>query len=245
MKHRFIILLCACMGISLVQAQTASDFRREHLDGWQQAVDYARSESSAWQEIWRGFEVDSLLAEAVVFPEMVRYSKLQDYAETAAVRVRYAAFGSKDCNYSIGRFQMKPSFVEKLEKRWMKSPMAEQYEATFDTTESREARLARIDRMEQDLWQCVYLSMFIRLLYTDYPSLANRSKEQQVRLVATAFNRGCPLPGDGKGQIAYLEKRAPLRQFHTYVVAGKSAPHYVYSEIALLRYKEIAGRINH
>lgn len=240
MKRCCIILVCACAWLYPVQAQTASDFRKAHASLWEEAECYARENQAAWGEIWNGFGVDSILAESVVFPEMVRYSKLQDYAETAAVRVRYAALGSKDCNYSIGRFQMKPSFVETLEKRWMESTLAMQYEAVFDTAQSREARLVRVDRMEQELWQCVYLAMFIRLLQIDYPALAIRPKEQQVRLIATAFNSGCPLPGAGKGQMAYLEKRAAARLFHTVVIAGKKTPRYVYSEIAHLYYCERA-----
>lgn len=219
-----------------MQAQTASDFRQQHLQQWLQADAYAREQHAAWQEIWKGFDVDSTLAEAIVFPEMVRYSKLQNYAERAAVRVRYVAQGSRDCDYSIGRFQMKPSFVEKLERRWMQSPLADQYQMTLDTTDSREARQARIERMEQDLWQCVYLAMFIRLLEIDYPALVTLSEEKRVQLIATAYNRGCPLPGPNRGAISYLERRATIRHFHTMVIAGKQTPRYIYSEIALLRY---------
>jgi len=222
-----------------MQAQTASDFRKAHLGLWQEADRYAREHSSAWGEIWSAFGVDSLLAQAVVFPEMVRFSRLQNYAETAAVRVRYAAWGSAKCDYSIGRFQMKPSFVEKLEKRWMESELAAQYEASLDTAQTREARLARIDRMADELWQCIYLSMFIRLLYTDYPALADLTQERQVAYVATAYNRGCPLPGAGKGQLQYMEKRVTARAFHTLVIAGKNTPRYVYSQIAVARWREL------
>lgn len=225
-----------------MQAQTASDFRQQHLQQWQEADTYAHEQHAAWQEIWNGFNVDSALAEAVVFPEMVRYSKLQNYAELAAVRVRYVAQGSRECDYSIGRFQMKPSFVEKLERRWMQSPLAGQYETAFDTTDSRTARQARIERMEQDLWQCVYLAMYIRLLDIDYPALVSMPTEKRVQLIATAYNRGCPLPGPKKGQISYLEKRVAIRHFHTVVIAGKSTPRYIYSEIVLLRYHEQVRR---
>lgn len=239
MKRRFFILLCACMEIISLQAQTASDFRRQHLELWQEADSYVKTQRSGWQEIWRGFGVDSMLAEAVVFPEMVRFSKLQNQAETVALRLRYAAQGSGLCDYSIGRFQMKPSFVEKLEKRWMKSELASQYGQSFDLSDSRDARIARIDRMEDELWQCVYLSMFIRLLYLDYPGLAKLPSEKQVAFVAAAYNRGCPLPGVGQGKMDYLEKRVAVRSFHTLMIAGKNTVRYVYSEIATLRYKEL------
>lgn len=227
------------MGIFSLQAQTASDFCRQHLELWQEADSYARSQQAAWQEIWSGFGIDSLLAEAVVFPEMVRFSKLQNQAETVALRLRYAAQGSSLCDYSIGRFQMKPSFVEKVEKRWIKSELALQFGQSFDLTDCRDARIARIDRMEDELWQCVYLSMFIRLLYLDYPGLAKLPLEKQVTFVAAAYNRGCPLPGTGQGKMDYLEKRATIRSFHTLMIAGKNTARYVYPEIAVFRYKEL------
>lgn len=227
------------MRVLSLQAQTASDFRAGHAELWRQADGYACEQAPAWHEVWQALGVDTLLAEAVVFPELVRFSKIQDYAETAALRVRYVGQGSRYCDFSIGHFQMKPSFVEKLERRWMQSELRATYEAVFDTADTRSARTERIDRMEQELWQCAYLAMYILVLYEDYPGLATLPQEKQVSYVATAYNRGCPLPGAGKGQMAYIERRLTVRHFHTVVIPGKSTPRYVYPEIALLRYREL------
>ena len=61
--------------------------------------------------------MDPLIAESVVWPEMERYTRLQDLAETAAVYGTYITTGGGP-DYSIGLFQMKPSFIENLEKQY-------------------------------------------------------------------------------------------------------------------------------
>ena len=54
------------------------------------------------------------LAFAIVAPEASQYNRLTDYFEVRAVRSGYPSKGAP--NYSIGIFQMKPSFAENLEK---------------------------------------------------------------------------------------------------------------------------------
>ena len=97
------------------------------MDADEEVVTAEPVANPSWQETWRSFDVDPLLAEAVVWPETVRYRKLQDLMETAANYGSYITTG-KGPDYSIGIFQMKPSFVEDLEKAWMRSGLARQYE---------------------------------------------------------------------------------------------------------------------
>ena len=51
------------------------------------------SGGAAWYDVWRSFDVDPLVAEAVVWPEMERYSRLQDVMETAANYGTYITTG--------------------------------------------------------------------------------------------------------------------------------------------------------
>ena len=74
--------------------------------------------------IFPEFGIRTELAVAVVFPELVRYSALMDFMETTAVKALYQQKGVKGADFSIGRFQMKPSFVEDLERQWMRPTRA-------------------------------------------------------------------------------------------------------------------------
>ena len=93
--------------------------------------------------------MDPLIAESVVWPEMERYARLQDLAETAAVYGTYITTGGGP-DYSIGLFQMKPSFIEDLEKAWMRSGLARPYELWFDTADNATARRIRITRLMKE-----------------------------------------------------------------------------------------------
>lgn len=192
--------------------------------------------------MFTAFGVDAQMAEAIIFPELIRYSALQDYAETAAVATTYVPLGLKGADYSVGRFQMKPSFVEALERRWMQSPrLVEQYEAWFDTSDTRQARQVRATRMADTLWQCIYLSMFIRLLQLDYPDLALMSDEHRLQWIATAYNRGVSLPGVGRGDTTEVELHILDQSFHTDFIALPTTLRRCYASIALAHYRALTS----
>ena len=66
------------------------------------------------------YQLNPYFVLAIVFPELIRYSKLQDVIESNDLKVLYVQFGDTYSNFSIGRFQMKPSFCEQLEKDYNK-----------------------------------------------------------------------------------------------------------------------------
>ena len=107
------------------------------------------SGGAAWYDVWRSFDVDPQIAEAVVWPEMERYSRLQDLMETTANYGTYITTGGGP-DFSIGLFQMKPSFVEEMEKAWMRSGLAREYELWFDTADNATARRIRISRLQKE-----------------------------------------------------------------------------------------------
>lgn len=211
---------------------------------------YCRQQRTEWQQIWREFEVPCDIAEAVIFPELIRYGIFQDKMETGAVKALYISRGKGGCNFSIGRFQMKPSFAEDLEKRWMRSGLARKYNLYFDTKDNEIARKIRISRLEKEEWQCVYLAVFLKMLYLDYGSMDKRGEraqegietlplKEQVRLAATAYNRGCRWVNPGYGPLEEIQAKAHEKHFHTAFVPTSKTRLYVYADIALKHFKEI------
>lgn len=191
--------------------------------------------------------MDPRIAEAVVWPEMERYSRLKDLAETAANYGTYIATGGGP-DYSIGRFQMKPSFVEALEKAWMRSGLARQYGLWFDTADNATARRIRITRLQKEEWQVIYLGVFLRLLYLSYGSYDRQGARtqdgletlpagEQVRLAATAYNRGCVWPAAGYGDLDRLRAHADEKHFHYEFVPTATTPRYCYADLALAHYE--------
>lgn len=198
---------------------------------------YAASQRASWQSIWADLQVDARLAEAVVFPELVRYSCWQDEMEKSAVGNSYVALGTSGPDFSVGHFQMKASWVERLERRWMQCPLHRTLEIYFDTSDSRFARKARLSRLSDDsFWQPLYVGLYLRLLYIDYPELADLPMSEQVRLCATAYNNGASLPGPGKGNIERLYQWSSLSSFHTDLIATPLTQKYCYAELSLTHY---------
>lgn len=122
--------------------------------------------------IFPEFGIRTELAVAVVFPELVRYSALMDFMETTAVKALYQQKGVKGADFSIGRFQMKPSFVEDLERQWMRTEWRHEYGIYFDLSETLEAHRICVLRLDDRNWQCIYLAMFLKLLYRRFRELA-------------------------------------------------------------------------
>ena len=80
------------------------------------------SRKSQIYQLANQYNVDPKLLSSIVFPELIRYSHLKDKVEISALYSLYVLFGKEFSNYSVGMFQMKPSFIEKLETEIVKYP---------------------------------------------------------------------------------------------------------------------------
>ncbi len=159
--------------------------------------------------IFPEFGIRTELAVAVVFPELVRYSALMDFMETTAVKALYQQKGVKGADFSIGRFQMKPSFVEDLERQWMRTEWRHEYGIYFDLSETLEAHRICVLRLDDRNWQCIYLAMFLKLLYRRFPELAEEEDIEQVRFCSTAYNASF------YGTYECIRSKSARRFYHT------------------------------
>ena len=64
---------------------------------------------------------------AIAFPEIIRYNAFSDLIEITSNRILYINGGKTASDFSIGLFQMKPSFVEDLENYVANSEKLEKY----------------------------------------------------------------------------------------------------------------------
>ena len=185
---RKAIMLCLLL---VWGSDTAFSINYQKVFGsdWSQAEQFVREHCAEWKPIFEEFEVDADIATAIVFPELIRYCRWQDAIETAAVNGLYISGGKEKANFSIGRFQMKPSFAEEIDEEWNKSKLSLEFNFLFDTRDTSDARRNRLKRLDTLEGQCRYLAIFIRLMYLRHPHLQTLSKEQQIRFLATAYNR--------------------------------------------------------
>lgn len=167
--------------------------------------------------------INPVFAIAIIFPELIRYSTIKDKMELGGLLTLYVQYGEKYANFSIGRFQMKPTFAEKLEKdfnskhSWIK--------IKFNNSNTIEARIERIKRLNDIKWQVNYLAMFLNIMDTRYSEIRWGSQEEKLIFYATAYNSGYTLSKEKiKEHISY-------NMFYTGLVKPDSC--YNYADIAL------------
>ena len=221
-------MLLTC-GVAVVSA--AQPYRRQFDDQWKKADEVVLQHHESWETVFSSLDADSRVCEAIVFPEILRWSKVKDLFEQAALKDRYIKEGTAGADFSIGLFQMKPSFAEKVEKAWMKSPLCREYGLFFDLQDTDHARSRRIERLSDENWQCVYLAVFVRLMYEREPSIAAMPEDEQISMLATAYNRDFHAPVDS------LRRWARVPTFHLDILPSKSTQYYPYAAIAVERNK--------
>ena len=212
------------------------NYRKVFGSDWTAAERYVGEHHLEWKETFDLFEVDARMAEAIVFPELIRYSMWQDEIEQAAVNGLYVSRGREGANFSIGRFQMRPSFAEEVEQAWNTSPLAQEYGFSFNLANNAEARRSRIRRLSTIEGQCRYLAIFIRLLQQRHPQLKQRARQEQVRLLATAYNRSFTASWPD------IQKAQREHHFHTDVILTRSTRLYSYADIAVAFYHPNGGK---
>ncbi len=203
------------------------NYRKVFGSDWTAAERYVNAHHFQWKATFELFEVDARLAEAIVFPELIRYSMWQEEIERAAVNALYIRGGKDMANFSIGRFQMKPSFAEEVEREWNRSVLSREYRFSFNLGDNSEARRSRVRRLSTEEGQCRYLAIFIRLQLLRHPRLQQLSLQDQVGYLATAYNRSYNASWEA------VCKMRRERHFHTDVIKTNKTRLYSYAEIAL------------
>ncbi len=202
------------------------------LPEWDEAVRIAEEHGAGWAEVFESLDVDPRECEAVVFPELMRYGRVRDGIEHGVLLAPYMKKGIEGANFSVGMFQMKPSFAEQVEAAWMQSGMRHEYELYFVLADTEEVRRRRVERLGDERWQCVYLAVFVRLMTEREPELLNMDPEDRVALLATAYNYSFT------ASLDELETRRDMKTFHLdFIRTGKTVL-YSYSSLAVRRFRE-------
>ena len=127
------------------------------------------------------------VAYGIIFPGLVKYSAIRDIMETGAYRMLYVQRGRKYSHYAVGRFQMKPSFAELVERNITRNKLTKH---EFNLKNTAQARGQRVRRLDSPEWQLRYLVFFIRLMDKRFDHVEWKSDDDKVRFYATAFDVG-------------------------------------------------------
>lgn len=227
-----VITAVVCLGILCPSIAPAGrdpddDYRAIFGDKYGEAEKFL--EDNPWiAESLRLSPEETEIALAAVFPEIVRYSYLEDRIQIRALKVLYVQYGRKYADFSVGRFQMKPSFIEQLEADWNRLTSAREKAAAgipeFLAGDRPDLRRDRILRLDDMRWQVRYLGVFMAVMKKRYGNVVFENSEDRLRFYATAYNAG-HAAGEAKLRRAMREKR-----FHLELYSPKRT--YNYADVA-------------
>ncbi len=200
--------------------------------GWEAAERLAEGHRNVWNEVFESLDVDAGECEAVIFPELMRYDRVKDGIEYGVLLAPYIRKGVAGADFSVGMFQMKPSFAEQVEQAWMRSGMRHEYGLYFVLSDNEDVRRKRVERLGDERWQCVYLGIFVRLMMEREPSLSSMAPEERVALLATAYNYSFTASMDE------LRRRMTRKTFHLDFLKSDKTTFYSYAELAVERHKQ-------
>jgi hypothetical protein len=226
----FFAAFCIILSVGSVRAQSP-DYKSIFGQHWDKAILFVEENNSWIEPKVKQYHVSYPEAIAIVFPELVRYSALRDKIETTLLKSLYINLGEEYANFSIGPFQMKPTFAELIREKaiWTtgnKSGRLFKTKSEYDDIKSYRASI--VSDLENPETQLIYLIAFIKICESRF---ALRLKENPYRLkfLATAYNYGF---WRTSGQI---EKMLDEKYFRTTLMKTEN---YSYSDVSLFWYKQ-------
>jgi len=144
---------------------------------------------------------------SIISPEFVVYNEKRDLIETRAAEFLYAKFGSVYGDFSIGFFQMKPKFVEKIIKEILQDTTYFSdflFIAEFPDESNKNSII--INRIKDIYWSVDFLSAFYKVAMKKYPEINKLPEKDRIRYLASAYNLGIPDNFSLVKEWIYVEK---------------------------------------
>lgn len=182
----FLTLLCALGSLNAQVLNSENDLSGIIGNRYHDAIDYLNKNPWIYDTILKS-NIPPDFAFSIVFPNMTLYSGFKDLMEASWSRTLYVRSGRKYSNYSVGRFQFKPSFVEVVERNAIKQKLTTH---KFLINNTSKARSERAKRLESTEWQVKYLILFIKIMDKRFSHVQWKSPEDKVRFYTTAINVG-------------------------------------------------------
>jgi hypothetical protein len=213
--------------------------------GWSQSIDYQELFGDDWKKAMT-FEKENRiwiepllvknhisypLAISIIFPELVRYSALRDKMEITLLKALYVNLGEDYANFSIGQFQMKPSFAEMIREEapsvlGHRSGIAFKNVSDFD--DIKDFRKSIVTDLEEPKSQINYLIAFIKICQKNF-STCWKDEPSEIKFLATAYNFGF----DKKD--VEIENMIDKKFFNTKLIKTEN---YSYADVSIFWYKQ-------
>jgi hypothetical protein len=205
------------------------DYSRIFGSDWEKALQFEKENRSWMEPLLEKNNIQYDIAIAVIFPELVRYSALRDKMEITLLKALYINLGETYANFSIGQFQMKPSFAEII-RRDAHSALGHRSDIIFmqpgEFPHIADYRKSIVTDLEDPKSEFTYLVAFCKIAEKKFRT--NRIDEREkVRFLATAYNYGID---KSKEDIERMEDK---KYFNTKLLKTQN---YSYADVSLFWY---------
>ncbi len=199
-------------------------------DDWNKALSFVRENRSWMEPILVRNHISYPLAIAVIFPELVRYSALRDAMEITLLKALYINLGEDYANFSVGQFQMKPSFAEMVREQ-AHSVLGRRSGISFKQKSEYEGlsnyRKSIVLDLEDTRTELNYLVVFFKICEKNF-RINFRDDTGRVKFLATAYNYGI------NKSAAEIDSMTGKKFFNTKLFRTEN---YCYADISLYWYK--------
>ena len=205
-------------------------------DDWKKAMTFEKENRNWIEPLLAKNHISYPLAISIIFPELVRYSALRDKMEITLLKTLYVNLGEEYADFSIGQFQMKPSFAEMIREKapavlGHRSGISFQKKSDFD--DIKDFRKTIVNDLEDPATQINYLIAFIKICDRNYRT-GLEDEVSRVKFLATAYNFGFDK------SAAEIENMIDKKFFSTRLIKTEN---YSYAEVSLFWYKQFVSDI--
>ncbi len=186
----FSILFLVCFSGSILAKNSYEVYFRDERE---EVAKFLQANQQKMAQKAIKFHHENDFVTAIVYPELLRYNYIQDFIETSGLELIYMRYGAKTADFSIGHFQMKPSFAEHIEK-YIEKNAADflQYKKLIIAQKASplKQRKLRLTRLKQMDWQLTYLHAFIAICDHKFHFLKFNTTKDKLRFYAACYNIG-------------------------------------------------------
>lgn len=191
MKGSLIVILSLCL-VSFKPPGEA-DYKKVFGERYTWAVNWLKQNDAVIQEYALAFGIPAKELKSIVFPELIRYNSLSNAIEIESLKYFYVQEGKDYADFSVGFFQMKPSFGEMVEND-ARALLPADYLLTSgwgaEQVDDEESRRARVKRLSNTRHQLIYLCAFYKICDKRFKGWNFKSVEEKLKLFATCYNAG-------------------------------------------------------
>jgi hypothetical protein len=229
--RKISILILMTIGTANYGISQPLNYRVIFNGDWENAVAFI-SENRTWIEPeLEKYNISFPAAMSVIFPELIRYSALRDKMEITLCKSLYIHRGEKYADFSIGVFQMKPSFAEIIREEAtivMGQKSKNLFKDRHEYPDIVSYRTDIIKDLENPEMQLNYLIAFMKICESRF-KLKRMEDDFRLKFIATAYNYGVSKEQD------QIESMMDKKFFNTKVFQQVN---YSYSDVSLFWYKE-------